>query len=261
LERTLHRQITQAEWRHLKRAWLGERILSSDSLAHDAAENWQEFRDLAAEHLRWLRSYEEDKIREQYGDLEAEISHGPVHDQLPDGSSNLGDDRTFARYQALASLNQLRTGGRSSGRPTIHGTLLSRGGADGTLGQWVYIVAVELWVPAEEVMRNYQSMQRTMLADPKPQKTSTRAFEVAAFVWQNELVHGTRPSWPVLCERWNNWPLTVPFNSWRSFRTSFIRGAEATPPRYVATNEQIADLVRSHSHQEAFDVWASKVRE
>lgn len=260
LERTLHRHITQAEWRHLKRAWLGEGILSSDSLTHDAAENWQEFRDFAAEHLRWLRSYEEDKIREQNGELEPEMSRSPVPDQLPDGSRGLSDDRAFARSEALTSLNQLRTGGRSSGRPTIHGTLLPRGGADGTLGQWVYIVAVELWVPAEEVMNSYRRMQRSMLAAPKLPKTSTRAFEVAAFVWQNELVHGTRPPWPVLCESWNNWPLTVPFKSWQSFRRSFERGAKATPPRYVATNEQITELVRSRSHQGVFDVWASKVR-
>ena len=171
------------------------------------------------------------------------------------------DHRAFARWQALASLNLFQTGGRSSGGPTIQATFLPRGGADGTLGQWVYIVAVELWASAEEVMRSYRNIQRTLLADPKQQKTSTRAFEVAAFVWQNELVDGTRPSWPVLCERWNNRPLTVPFENWRSFRRSFIRGAEATPPRYGATNEQIADLVRSRSQQGAFDEWASKVRE
>ena len=213
LERTLHRQITQAEWRYLKRAWLGEGILSSDSLAYDVAENWQEFRDFAAEHLRWLRSYEEDKIREQYVELEPEISHGLVPDQLPDDSRAWSDDRTFARWQALAFLNQLRTGGRSSGRSTIYNTLLSRGGADGTLGQRVCIVAAELWVPAEEVMKGYRRVQRTMLADPKSPKTSTRAFEVSAFVWDHERVYGTRLAWPVLCERWNNQPLTEPFKS------------------------------------------------
>jgi hypothetical protein len=39
-----------------------------------------------------------------------------------------------------------------------------------------------------------------------------------------------------------------------AFRKHFVRGAEATPPCYVATNEQIADLVKSRSHQSAFDV-------
>jgi hypothetical protein len=170
------------------------------------------------------------------------------------------DDRTLARRQALNLLNQLQTGGGASGGSSIHGTLLPRGGVNGMLGQWVYIVAVELWVPAEEVMRDYQSMQRTFLANPNPPKTSARSFKVAAFVWQNELVHSTRPPWPVLCERWNNWPLTKPFKNWQSFRRSFVRGAEATPPRYRMTDAQITDQVRSRSYQGAFDLWASRVR-
>jgi hypothetical protein len=262
LERTLHRRITQAEWRHLKRAGSDEEgIPSSDRLAHDAAANWREFKDFAADHLRWLRSYEEDKMREQYGQLEPEISPGPTPDQLPGGPSSLSDDRAFARGMALASFNQRQTGGRSSGRSAIHGTLLPRGGADGTLGQWVYIVAVELWAPAEEVARHYRRIQRAVLADPKPPKTSTRAFEVAAFVWDSERAHGGRLPWSELCERWNNWPLAEPFKSWQSFRRSFFRGAAATPPRYGAPNEQIADLVRERSHQGAFDAWASEVRE
>ncbi len=103
-----------------------------------------------------------------------------------------------------------------------------------------------------------------LLADPNPPKTQTRAFKVAQFVWENERVHGKRPPWPVLCERWNNSPfgqLAGTFDSWRDLRTNFVRGAKATPPRYIATNEQMTELVRSRSHQGAFDMWASKVRE
>ena len=116
-------------------------------------------------------------------------------------------------------------------------------------------------MPADEVMKDYRSMQRIFLADPSLPKTSTRAFEVAAFIWQNEIVHGTRLPWPVLCERWNNWPLTKPYKSWQSFRRAFVRGAEATPPRYRMTNEHITDQLRSRSYQGAFDTWASKARE
>jgi hypothetical protein len=216
-------------------------------------------RNFAEEHLRSLRSYEEDKVQEQAGELAPETSPSPALTQAADTSANFSD-RTFERSQALAALNRLRTGGRSSGRSAIHGTLLPRGGVDGTLPQWVYIVAVELWVPAEEATRAYRNMQRTMLSNPNPPKTQARAFQVAAFVWAQEQVHGERPPWPVLCERWNSWPLTEPFEDWRTFRKSFLRGAEAAPPRYVAANEQMTELVRSRSHQGAFDLWASKVR-
>jgi hypothetical protein len=254
LEKALQRQLTQAEWRHLKRIGL---VSEYERHSH----SWQEFRNLADDQLRWLRNYEEDKIREQTGELEPDTSDGRTPDQLTDVFSSLSD-RTFARSRALGTLNLLRTGGSSSGRAAIHGTLLPRGGVDGTLAQWEYIVAVELWVPAEEVMSDYRSMQRTLLSDPKPPQTQERAFDVARFVWENEIAHGQRPSWPELRERWNNWPLTKPFKkNWRDFRTTFLRGARATPPRYVASNEQMTELVRSRSHQGAFDVWASKVRE
>jgi hypothetical protein len=259
VEKLLHTQITQAEWRHLKRLWFGG-DLSSDRLVQDASEDKEEFRSFAKEHLQALRSYEKDKLREQAGELEPETSPGPTPTQIADIPTNLGD-RMFQRSQALASLNWLRTGGRSSGRSAIHGTLLPRGGIDDTLAQWVYIVAVELWVPADELSKNFREMQRTLLYNPNPPKTQGRAFQVASFVWAQEQVHGERPPWPVLYERWNNWPLTEPFKDWRTFRRFFVRGAQATPPRYNATNEQMTALVRSRSHQGAFDKWAQLVRE
>jgi hypothetical protein len=143
----------------------------------------------------------------------------------------------------------------------MHSTLLPRGGVDGTLPQWVYIIAVELWMPAEEVMKNYRQMQRTMMSQPDPPRTQARALNVARFVWEQELHYGKRPSWPVLCERWNNYPLTRPFGSWRDFRTNFFRGAKATAPRYVATQEQLTEQVKSHARERAglFYSWADKV--
>ena len=109
-------------------------------------------------------------------------------------------------------------------------------------------------------MRAYRTMQRTMLSNPNPPKTQGRSFQVAAFVCAHEQVHGERPPWPVLCERWNNSPLIEPLEDWRPFRKCFLRGAEATPPQYVAINEQITDQVRSRSYQGVFDDWAAKVR-
>jgi hypothetical protein len=256
LESALHTEIGLAEWQDLKDAELLDEY-QRDKLS------WSDLREVVDETLCRLRRFLSNVNRERTGELKrtGELESGAEETpELPDIPPTTLDDRTFARGQALSSLNQLRTGGTSSGRPSIYGTLFPRGGADGTLGQWVSVVAAELWVPAEEVMRGYRSMQRTMLADPKPPKTSTRAFEVAAFVWQNELEHGKRPPMPVLCERWNNWPLTVPFKDWRSFHRSFKRGANATPPRYKMTNQRIADEVRSHSGQGPFDDWASKVR-
>jgi hypothetical protein len=255
LEGTLNMRTTGADWRHLKRAWAGPaRTLSSAAFVHEVEENWQDFVAFAKDNLWCLRCYEEDTRREQAGELEElELEEEPPAN-TPLAPATLSGDRTFARARALGSLNLLRTGGRSSGRAGIHGTLFPRGGVDGTLAQWVYVVAAELWVPAEEVANNYRNMQKTMSAESIPPKTSERAFEVAAFVWDNERVHGTRPPWPVLCERWNNWPLTEPFKKWQSFHKAFARGAKATPPRYVATNEQMTELVRSRSHQGAFDM-------
>jgi hypothetical protein len=256
LEKTLGTRISSAEWLDLK-----EQNYIRDYL--NGQESWEALCGLVDETLSRLRRHIERTHREQAGelDIEAELeSEVEMAADAPAVSVTLGD-RTFARLQALGSLNRLRTGGRSSGRATIQGTLLPRGGVDGTLAQWVYVVAAELWVPAEEVANSYRRMQKTVSAESNPPKTSERAFEVATFVWDNERVHGIRPPWPVLFERWNKWPLTEPFNKWQSFHKAFSRGAKATPPRYVATNEQMTEMVRSRSHQGAFDMWASKVRE
>ncbi len=260
LERKFRMRISAADWRHLKRAWAGrDRTLSSAAFVHDVEEDWDEFLLFAGDHLWYLRCHEEDMRREQAGELEEPEPEEELLADAPPASAALSD-RAFARSQALSSLNLLRSGGRSGGRAAIHGTLFPRGGVDGTLAQWVYVVAVELWVPVEEVANSYRNMQKTMSAESTPPKTSERTFEVAAFVWDNERVHGTRPPWPVLCERWNNWPLTEPFKKWQSFQKAFSRGAKATPPRYVASNEQITSQVRSGS-QKILDVWAAKVRD
>src|SRR5215216_53947 len=45
--------------------------------------------------------------------------------------------------------------------------------------------------------------------------------------------------------------LTKPLDNWRDFHRYFYQGAEATPPWYVATNEQITNIVRSRSYQDS----------
>jgi hypothetical protein len=120
---------------------------------------------------------------------------------------------------------------------------------------------VEVWVPAEEVKESYRSMQRNLLAEQTPPKTQPRTFEVAAFVWHQDRVHGRRLPWPQLWERWNNWPLTKPFDSWRDFQKTFTRGEKATPPRYHASYEQMTKLVEAGAHEGSFDLWVSSFRE
>lgn len=131
---------------------------------------------------------------------------------------------------------------------------------DGTLPQWVIFMGVEAWVPADDVRDSYRAHQQALLNE-RPPKTSARAFEVAQFVWEQERFYGKRPSWPELCQRWNECPLTEPFENWRHFRMTFLRGAKATPPRYYATREQLAEQVRSAAHEGAFDKWVNSFRE
>jgi hypothetical protein len=121
-------------------------------------------------------------------------------------------------------------------------------------------MGVEAWVPAEDVKEVYRANQQALLME-QPPKTQARAFEVAQFVWEQEGLHGERPPWPVLCERWNNWFPTQRFDSWRHFRMTFIRGAQATPPRYFATSKVLTELVRSRDFEGAFDMWAASFRE
>jgi hypothetical protein len=261
LERTLGR-ISLFEWRHLKRAWLGGEVLSSDRVARDAEENWQEFKDFAKEHLRLLRSYEDDKRRAERGELEPETETNTdlSRDQPADVSSSLGD-RTFARAMALSSLNRLHAGETPTQRALIHSTHKPRGGVDGTLPQWVIFMGVEAWVPAEEVKEAYRRHQQALLAEHQEGKTQERTFQVAKFVWDEERIEGERPSWPELCRRWNNWPLTEPFENWRAFRMCFLRGEKAVPPQYRMSPEQMKEAVRGRTHEGAFDLWVSSFRE
>jgi hypothetical protein len=254
LERTLNTRISVTDWLELQK----------DKVLREYSElDWPEFRDWARERLDRMRDYRQNLRREEAGELKEEEEEA---ESSLTGSREVEADlcigRSLARSEAMAALDELRAGevGRT-GRARISTTLLPRGGVDGTIPQWVILMGVEAWVPAAEVAESYSRLQQTFLAERRPPKTSERVFQVARFVWEEERMHGARPSWPVLCERWNRLPLTEPFERWRDFRTSFKRGAKATPPRYVATNEQITDLVRERSHQGSFDSWASKVRE
>jgi hypothetical protein len=260
LEKALHTTIKSAEW-----AFLEDRGLVHD---YEITGDWPEFRDGVEDNLKAIRRFRADDLREQAGDLEEAPRENGVDHQPEIPPTDL-DDRTSDRYLALGALNHLRSGGSAPPRATILGTLLPRGGVDETIPQWVYVIAAELWVPAEEVARRFRTMQRTLMVDPDQPRTQARAFNVARFVWEVEAAYGERPSWPELCKLWNDYckrwhdaPVAGTFERWRDFRANFVRGEKATLPRYKATDEQITEQVREASNRGeavAFESWASHI--
>jgi hypothetical protein len=122
------------------------------------------------------------------------------------------------------------------------------------LPQWVIELEIEAWVPAEEVRNIYQYVQRDLLAETAPPKTTACTFRVAQFVWEEELrnphefrkLRSDKQLWPALLERWNERNPHERFKSWRAFRTCCERGKAATPPRYRQNNAHIASEAREH---------------
>jgi hypothetical protein len=255
LERALHGPITSAEWTYLEDIGLvGD--------YENGGCDWPEFRRGAKDNLTNIRTFRVNDRREQAGELEDAYAEDSLDYQLENTPVD-PQDSAFARGLALSALDRLRSGGSAPPRARMHITLLPRGGVDGTVPQWVHVTAVELWMPAEEVARAFRRMQRSLMAETDQPKTQARAFNVARFVWEIEAVHGGRLSWPEMCKRWNDFPMTRPFGSWRDFRRNFVRGAKATLPRYKATDEQITEQVREatiRGEAVAFDAWVSQVR-
>jgi hypothetical protein len=238
LERTLNTKISEAEWVELKAVNV---VLEFDELS------WREFRGWAIEVLHGLRRFLQNVRREEAGEMPSGLgadttTDGP--DELPSVHIDEGilSARTVARARALNALDQLRRGPKAWGSVTRH--ITSRvepiGRGDGTLPQWVIQLEIEAWVPEEDVMGMYQNVRRKLLADHASPKVQPRTYEVARFVWEQELIHGKRLSWPKLCALWNHRnPERVHFNDWRAFHTCFVRGEKATPPRYVNGDDHI----------------------
>ena len=83
------------------------------------------------------------------------------------------------------------------------------------------------WVSAKEVTRAYKRMQKQVL-EGRNRQPEPKTLEVACFVWEEERRHEyNRPSWRVLCDRWNKEHPKDRFEDYRHFRTYFTRGAEA----------------------------------
>jgi hypothetical protein len=242
LQRALHTRISESEWRRLKKTGLVGGY-------QRGTWTWEEFRGFVSGDLAAIRDFAEDLRREQAGELplEAEITESTpeptdVTDDIPAPLS----DRTAARARALSALDRLHSGppwDRVSRE--ISSKVRPRGGFDNRLPQWVIELNTEAWVPADDVRSIYQHVQRDLLVEDACPKTHPRTFNVARFVWAEELRHGKRPSWPVLFERWKEQnPGDESFEDWRAFRTCFKRGEKATPPRYKDSNDYIASEAR-----------------
>jgi len=271
LEREWHRKITWTEWRSIERRGLISDYLASPLETED--ERWREFRESAKLACEEAQRILADNISEQAGEIQIEDEPGPEDappSDIPAPSATPLSSRTTARARALSAYNRLHAGDAAwqkaivLGRASIHTTSKPRGGVDGTLPQWVIFMGIEAWVPAEEVKEEYRARQQALLAEQKPPRTKERAFEVAAFVWDQERAHGKCPSWAELCRRWNNWPLAEPFkssNAAAEFQSNFRRGAKATPPRYAMSNGQLTEAVRSRDREGTFNGWVASFRE
>jgi hypothetical protein len=256
LERALG-PIRTAEWLDLR---------DKSVLREYEDSSWNGFKGWVKEVLEASRLHDERMRLEQTGELEIDIERGEEILPSPNVPAKLSD-RTFARSSALSALDRLRAGDIDTRRARFHSSWFPRGGVDGTVPQWVIVMAVEAWMPAEEVKEAYKQLQTSLLAEQRPPKTTERAFRVAKFVWEEERFNGTRPSWQVLQKRWNGLPWAEafewakPFKNWQAFRMSFERGKEATPPRYTASDDQMTELVRSRGHEGALDAWIDSLRE
>jgi|SRR5215207_7472050 len=245
LEKSLHTQITEAEW-----VVLEERDMIRMYLAGGFAyEDWADFKGDVDRTLSQLRRFLENTQREQSGEplLETKINQ---REPEPTGVTAVPaplSDRTAARAAALDALGQLHLGPTAWGRirREISSKIRPQGGLDEALPQWLIELKFEAWVPAEDVRSIYQHVQRDLLAEDSYPKTHPRTFNVARFVWEEELRHGKRQSWPVLFERWKEQnPDDKSFKHWRAFHTCFKRGKKATPPRYKDSNDFIASEAR-----------------
>ncbi len=104
---------------------------------------------------------------------------------------------------------------------------------------------IEAWVPPEDVKRVYAEQQRKLLMNHGPPKTQALTYDVARFVWGQEFAHGKRPRWTKLREWWNQrHPEKMQFNDHSTFRTYFVRGERATPPKYAYSDDEIISMAR-----------------
>jgi hypothetical protein len=263
LERAVH-QPEGAIWRAFWRGDLKSETRRCQEGAPDAM-SWEDIKGMAKEVLKLQRDIE---LELAGADLESpeETSEGGsprkmVGDEAltPKGLS----ERTKARARAMSELSALRTGveGEPPQIEPVKARVRAAGGSkDRTLHRWVVSLDIEAWVPAEEVTRVYRNLQRQFIHE-QGGRTEEGTYEVARFVWRELRKNdGSRLTWPALLERWKQaHPDGHRFKTYNNFRQFFVRGEEATVPRYkwpiIQTSpEQEAQIKRTKER------WIARLR-
>ena len=122
--------MTMPQWRQLQlRDVVGECLRNPTGLTEQ--ENWREYRESVRRELNLLRAFRGDEGQEQIGATEYTRSEPAIVDQAYTPTDS--EDPLFARALAMGALGALRSGGAAPPRASLHGTLLPRGGVDGTL--------------------------------------------------------------------------------------------------------------------------------
>jgi len=253
--------LTPAQWDFIKDQ--GVWVDYETSPLEEEQARWEEFVRGAEEAVAKLQTfYERRREEEDEAYSRPDSSASRNRDELTRlVVETRGSERTLARTEALLAYNRLQAGTDAvPNRPAMYDTLFPRGGTDGTVAQWVYVLQVELWVPAEEVKAEYLELQQ-ILTDEKARKADPRTLEVARFVWEQQRNAGEKKlSYSDLMERWNeSRPDDQKFSRPRSFRTAFIRGKQATLPRYERSASLLEEGVKQGYSKHLFDSWASDV--
>jgi hypothetical protein len=236
VERAIH-QPEGAIWRAFWRRDLNSETRRCLEGAPDAM-SWEEIKDMAKEVLRLQR------------DIELELSGADLEppEETSEGGSPremVGDEphtpkglteRTKARARAMSELSAFRTGieGEPPQIEPVKAKVRAAGGRkDRTLHRWVVSLDIEVWVPVEEVARVYRNLQQQFI-DEQGVRTEEGTYEVARFVWRElRRNDGSRLTWPSLLERWKQeHPNDNRFKTYNNFRQYFVRGEQATVPRY-----------------------------
>src|SRR5918997_1403261 len=159
--------VSVAEWLDLRDA---------DVQLEYEVNPWAEFVGWVKERLDASRLHDERVRLEQRGELEIDIdARGEVAAPAPNDPLTLSD-RTSARSSALSALDRLQAGDIRTRRARIHLSSFPRGGIDidGTIPQWVIVMAVEAWIPAEEVTEGDPRLHHAFLPQQRPPKTTAR---------------------------------------------------------------------------------------
>jgi hypothetical protein len=254
LERAVHQPVGAIWPPFWRRNLRSEMRMYLEGAPH--ASSWEEIKGLAQEALELQREIELERAGadlEQSGETSgvgSPTDPGGGEALTPKGLS----ERTKARARAMSELSALRTG--VEGEPPqinpVEARVRAAGGRkDGTMHRWVASLDIEVWVPAEEVAHVYRNLQRQFISEQKS-RTEEGTYEVTRFVWRElRRNDGNRLMWPALLERWKQvHPDDNRFKTYNNFRQFFVRGEEATVPRYkwptIQTSpEQDAEIQRT----------------